>query len=65
MKIYGCISVKPVGWESFASLCSTAWWWERSPSYGGSNGFCIVSPNGDATIDAAGNSSGVAPAFRV
>ena len=53
MKIYGCISVKPVGWESFASLCSTAWWWERSPNYNNSNNFCNVNSNGNAKTEAA------------
>ena len=65
MKIYGCISVKPVGWESFASLCSTAWWWERSPIYNNSNLFCIVYTDGGASYHAARYSYGVAPAFRV
>ena len=55
MKIYGCISVKPVGWESFASLCSTAWWWERSPNYNNSNNFCIVNTNGNANNNNAVN----------
>ena len=63
MKIYGCISVKPVGWESFASLCSTAWWWERSPNYNNSNNFCNVNTNGNANNNNARNSNGVAPDF--
>ena len=63
MKIYGCISVKPVGWESFASLCSTAWWWERSPNYNNSNNFCNVNTNGNANNNNARYSNGVAPDF--
>jgi len=63
MKIYGCISVKPVGWESFASLGSTAWWWERSPNYNNSNNFCNVNTNGNANNNNARNSNGVAPDF--
>ena len=63
MKIYGCISVKPVGWESFASLCSTAWWWERSPNYNNSNNFCNVNTNGNANNNNARNSNGLAPDF--
>lgn len=57
------ISVKPVGWESFASLCSTAWWWERSPNYNNSNNFCNVNTNGNANNNNARNSNGVAPDF--
>lgn len=44
---------------------STAWWWERSPYYSGSDYFCIVNTNGDAGYYTARNSIGVAPAFRV
>ena len=44
---------------------STAWWWERSPYYSGSSGFCGVSTNGDAAGSDARYSTGVAPAFRV
>ena len=29
---------------------STAWWWERSPYYDNSNGFCYVYTNGSATV---------------
>ena len=63
MKLYGCISVKPVGWESFAPLCSTANWWERSPNYNNSNNFCNVNTNGNANNNNARNSNGVAPDF--
>ena len=65
MKFYGCISVKPVGWEFLASLGSAAWWWERSPRYDNSYAFCFVYTNGNASNGSARNSSGVAPAFRV
>ena len=44
---------------------STAWWWERSPNYRSSYTFCFVYTNGSANSSDAGNSSGVAPAFRV
>ena len=44
---------------------STAWWWERSPSYYYSNYFCFVSAKGNASNYYAKNSIGVAPAFRV
>lgn len=43
----------------------TAYWWERSPYYSGSNDFCIVDTNGDASASYAGTSYGLAPAFRV
>ena len=48
-----------------SATSSTAWWWERSPCYYNSGGFCIVYTNGGANIDYAGYSGGVAPAFRV
>ena len=48
-----------------SATSSTAGWWERSPLYNYSSGFCFVSTNGNAGYDAAGNSYGVAPAFRV
>ena len=63
MKFYGCISVKPVGWEFLASLGSAAWWWERSPNYNNSNNFCNVNTNGNANNNNARNSNGVAPDF--
>lgn len=44
---------------------STARWWERSPSYYGSDTFCYVTTDGNAGYDAAGYSYGLAPAFRV
>lgn len=44
---------------------STAYWWERSPNYNGSYYFCFVYTNGSANISGAGNSFGLAPAFRV
>lgn len=44
---------------------STAVWWERSPFYYGTNGFCHVTTNGSADAGNAGNSYGLAPAFMV
>lgn len=44
---------------------STAYWWERSPYYDGSNSFCRVYANGNAGYIGAGNSRGLAPAFRI
>nr|DAQ32082.1 MAG TPA: hypothetical protein [Caudoviricetes sp.] len=44
---------------------STAWWWERSPSYNNRYYFCYVYTNGNASFSGAGYSAGVAPAFRV
>ena len=48
-----------------SATSSTAWWWERSPYYDGSNGFCFVYADGGASCSSAWNSFGVAPAFRV
>ena len=48
-----------------SSTSSTARWWGRSPSYRNSTTFCLVSTNGHANDHAAGNSYGLAPAFRV
>ena len=48
-----------------SSTSSTAFWWERSPSYYGSSAFCIVSTGGGADLDDARYSYGLAPAFRV
>lgn len=48
-----------------SSTSSTAFWWERSPYYIGSNHFCFVTTNGSASYYAARNSRGLAPAFRV
>ena len=48
-----------------SSTSSTARWWERSPYYGGSNGFCSVAATGTATAYTAWYSYGLAPAFRV
>jgi hypothetical protein len=44
---------------------STAWWWERSPFYRYSYGFCYVDTNGNASCNDSRPSGGVAPAFRV
>ena len=48
-----------------SSTSSTAYWWERSPSYYTSSGFCLVTTYGVASYSAARRSSGLAPAFRV
>lgn len=48
-----------------SSTSSTAYWWERSPFYGDSYAFCYVTATGDANYTGAGNSDGLAPAFRV
>lgn len=48
-----------------SSTSSTARWWERSPYYNGSNGFCVVGTSGGASNLNAGYSFGLAPAFRV
>ena len=48
-----------------SSTSSTAYWWERSPFYNNSTGFCCVSTSGDADYYGAGRSYGLAPAFRV
>ena len=48
-----------------SATSSTAWWWERSPFYNGSNFFCIVGTNGIADYNGARFSYGLAPAFRV
>ena len=48
-----------------SSTSSTACWWERSPTYYYSTGFCIVTTNGSANGYTARNSYGLAPAFRV
>ena len=44
---------------------STAYWWERSPTYGNGTSFCGVSTGGGANTDAARGSAGLAPAFMV
>ena len=49
----------------YSATGSTAYWWGRSPYYYNGNSFCIVSTNGDASINDAGHSYGLAPAFMV
>ena len=44
---------------------STAYWWERSPSYYYSYGFCVVNTGGNAYYYSAWISLGLAPAFMV
>lgn len=48
-----------------SATSSTAYWWERSPYYTGSNTFCTVDTNGAAYYTGAGDALGLAPAFRV
>ena len=48
-----------------SSTSSTAYWWERSPSYNHSSTFCYVNTAGGANDAGARNSNGLAPAFRV
>lgn len=48
-----------------SSTSSTARWWERSPGYYGSSGFCFVYTGGSAYGTDAWGSYGLAPAFRV
>ena len=48
-----------------SSTSSTAYWWERSPYYGGSTSFCGVYTYGNANYNIARYSFGLAPAFRV
>ena len=48
-----------------SSTSSTAYWWERSPYYNGSNLFCRVNTSGGASNYNARNSNGLAPDFRV
>lgn len=44
---------------------SAAYWWERSPYYGASGGFCLVYADGGAYGYGARYSFGLAPAFMV
>jgi len=44
-------------------VCSTAYWWERSPNYNNNNNFCNVNTNGNANNNNANNSNGLAPDF--
>ena len=48
-----------------SSTSSTAYWWERSPYCNNSYNFCRVNTSGGANTANAGNSYGLAPAFRV
>ena len=48
-----------------SSTSSTAHWWERSPYYNISSGFCSVDTSGGANGSYARDSFGLAPAFRV
>jgi len=44
---------------------TSAWWWERSPSYNDAAYFCSVGSDGYASIDGAFYSFGIAPALLV
>lgn len=44
---------------------TSAYWWARSPFFGDSYNFCIVTPSGGAIYGAANTSYGVSPAFKV
>lgn len=44
---------------------SAIWWWERSPIGSGSNNFCFVYSNGDASFSIASNAVGVCFGFCV
>ena len=48
-----------------SSTGSTFGWWERSPCYGNSTGFCFVTTNGSTANRGANISSGVVPVFRI
>ena len=48
-----------------SSTGSTAYWWERSPNYTNINYFCGVNTSGNAGINNARYSYGLAPAFMV
>ena len=48
-----------------SSTSSTAYWWERSPSYNGSGYFCLVYTYGTADYSDARYSNGLAPAFCI
>ena len=48
-----------------SATSSSASWWERSPYYGSSYIFCLVTAGGAADSSTAGYSIGLAPAFRV
>ena len=47
------------------STSSTAYWWERSPTYGSDIGFCRVNSRGIGYDNGASGSSGVSPCFKV
>ena len=44
---------------------TSAIWWERSPNYGSSDGFCFVYTSGSASGGFATFSFGVSPCFKV
>lgn len=49
----------------YSATGSTAYWWERSPYYNATYGFCLVDTSGNADYYNAGVSYGLAPAFMV
>lgn len=48
-----------------SATSSTASWWGRSPNYSANSAFCRVNTGGTAGSSYAGDSYGLAPAFRV
>lgn len=49
----------------YSNTSSALFWWNRSPYYGNSNGFCLVFYNGKASANNANFSRGVTPMFKV
>ena len=47
--------------KKYGTTGSAGNWWERSPSYNHSDGFCCVISNGHASGNLAGNANGLAP----
>lgn len=48
----------------YSNTSSALFWWNRSPYYGNSNGFCLVFYNGKASANNANFSRGVTPMFK-
>ena len=44
--------------------CPAYWWWERSPYGSSSLSFCVVSSNGNASINSANSANGVCFGFH-
>lgn len=49
----------------YSATGSTAYWWERSPTYNNDRNFCSVNTNGGANTNYSRFSFGLAPAFMV